>query len=133
MWKALSLMAATDLAGALKRNIRAAAFFAVGAVLALIGVLYIIEAIHIWLAFRIGPVASSLVIAAAMLMLAGILILVGQSARERKTRSVTMSSGAMMAAPFAARLIAKRTGLATVAVAGVVALGAVLGRYIGRE
>jgi hypothetical protein len=39
----------------------------------------------------------------------------------------------MMAAPFMARMVGRRISLSTIAVAGVVAIGALLGRQLGRE
>jgi hypothetical protein len=134
MWKGLSLLAATDIVGTVKRNLNALVYFAIAAVLVLIGIIYALQALHYWLAFRIGVVGSSLVLAAVLLMVGGILMLVGQSVRERRQPPTSkLTAGAMMAAPFAARMVGRRVSVATIAVAGVVAIGALIGRQLGRE
>ncbi len=134
MWKGLSLLATTEISSVIKRNVAAFAYYGVAVVAALFALVYLVEAAHFWLTLRMSPLAASLVIAAVFLAIAVLLMLIGMMVRNAKPKPSARSSltaSALVAAPVAARLFGKRLQLGTVAVAGVVAVGAALGRYLG--
>ncbi|MGL5139392.1 MAG: hypothetical protein ACRC7G_16660, partial [Beijerinckiaceae bacterium] len=62
------------------------------------------------------------------------LALVGWAVMVRRTRqpNSALASTALIAAPVAARAVLKRLDFRTISVAGVIALGAILGRRLGR-
>jgi hypothetical protein len=134
MFKVLSLFAVSEIKGVITRNVRAAIYFAVGGVILLFAVGFLLDLAHGWLSYRLGPMAASAVIAAVLLTFAGVMFLVGHKTREspRPERS-TLKTSAIIAAPFAARMIGGKVRMGTVAIAGVVAAGALLGRYLGRS
>jgi hypothetical protein len=131
MWQGLSLLAATELGGMLKRNLRAVAYYAASALVAVIALVFMLQAAHAWLVSHMSTINASLVIAAVMLGIAGILLLVGHFVAGRKRSSLT--STALVAAPFAARMIGRKVSYGTIAVAGVIAMGVVVGRLMARD
>lgn len=134
MFRGLSLLAATELGGTVSRNIRAMPYFAFGALIFLFGFGFLLDLAHTWLSLRAGPLAASGILAGVLLAVAGGLLLVGQAVKQRRQSATgPFATSALLAAPFAARIIGGRLSLGTLAVAGVVAAGAVLGRYIGRS
>ena len=133
MWQGLSLLAASEFGGVLKRNLRALACYVASAVVALIGLVFALQAAHSWLEWRMSPIAASLVIAASLLAFALILILAGQLVARRRRGASPLASTALVAAPFAARMIGRKVSYGTVAIAGVVAMGVVLGRLMARD
>lgn len=134
MFKGLSLLAASELGGTVSRNLRAVPYFAFAALISVFAIGFLLDVGHTWLSLRMGSMAASGILAAVLLTLAVIALLVGY-ATKRKPPSATspLTTSALIAAPFAARLLGGKLKLGTVAVAGVVAAGAVLGRYIGRS
>jgi hypothetical protein len=133
MFKALSLLAASELGGAVSRNVRAVPYFALGVLALLIGSGFLLDLAHAWLSLRMSPMAASGVLAAVLFTVAGIFLLVGLSIKNRRQPQVSpLTTSALIAAPFAARFLGTRLRFGTVAVAGVVAAGAVLGRFLGR-
>jgi hypothetical protein len=133
MWNGLSLLAASELGAMLKRNLRALSFYVASALMAIIGLVFVLQAAYSWLLFNMSPVSASLVIAAAMLVLAGILILVGHFAGQRKNGPSALASAALVAAPLATRMIGRKVSYGTIAVAGVVAVGVIIGRMIAKD
>jgi hypothetical protein len=133
MWKGLSFLAATELGALLKRNLRAFGYYSAGALVAVIGVIFSLQAAHSWLTLRMDTISASLLIAAVMLFAAGILVIVGQFAAKRTNKSTALASSALIAAPFAARLVGRKVSYGTIVVAGVVTMGVVLGRLMARD
>ena len=134
MFKGLSLLAASELGGTVKRNLRAVPYFAFAALIFLFAFGFLLDVGHTWLSLRLGSMAASAILAAVLLTLAAIALLAGYAIkRKRPSASSPLTTSALIAAPFAARFLGGRLRLGTVAVAGVVAAGAVLGRYIGRS
>jgi uncharacterized membrane protein YcfT len=134
MFKGLSLLAASEIKGVITRNVRAAVYFAVGAVVLLFALSFLLDLAHGWLAYRMGPGVASGVIAAVLLTVAGALFLIGNMIKDRPApERSTLKTSAIVAAPFAARMLSGKLRLGTVAIAGVVAVGALLGRYLGRS
>ncbi len=134
MFKGLSLLAASELGGRVSRNVRAMPYFAFAGLIFLFAFGFLLDVGHTWLALRLGSMAASGILAAVLLTMAVVALLVGYSVkRKRPSASSPLTTSALIAAPFAARLLGGKLKLGTVAVAGVVAAGAVLGRYIGRS
>jgi hypothetical protein len=134
MFKGLSLLAASEIKGVIARNVRAAVYFALGAVVLLFALSFLLDLAHGWLAFRTGPLAASGVIAALLLTAAGAFFLIGNLIKDRPAPSrSSLKASAVVAAPFAARMLGGKIRPGTVAIAGVVAIGALLGRYLGRS
>ena len=133
MLKGLSFLAATELGKAVSRNMRAAIYFGVGGLVAVIGLVFLVLAGHSWLALHLTEIEASLVVAATLLSIAGILMLFGASIRKRRTGSTSLASTAVAMAPFAAGLVGRRSGVSTLILAGVVLLGALAGRQAGQR
>jgi hypothetical protein len=133
MWNGLSLLAATEFGSMLKRNLRAITYYVASALIAGIALVFLLQATHSWLVLHMSTIWASLLIAAVMLLFAGLLLLIGHDAGKRKSAPSPLASTALVAVPFAARMIGKRISLGTVAVAGVVAIGVVLGRLIAKD
>lgn len=133
MWKGLSFLAATELGALLKRNLRAFGYYAVGALVAVIGILFALQAAHSWLTLRMDTISASLVIAATMLFAAGVLTIIGHFAATRRRQSTALASSALVAVPLAARMVGRKVSYGTIAVAGMVAAGVILGRLMARD
>ncbi len=134
MFKALSLMAASELGSKVSRTLRAVPYFAFAAVIFLFAIGFLLDLVHTWIALRMGSMAASGVLGGVLLVLALGALITGYSIKnKRPAKSSAFSTSALIAAPVAARFLGGKLRLGTVAVAGVVAAGAVLGRYIGRH
>lgn len=132
MFKGLSLLAATELGGLLSRNLRALPYYAFAALIFLFGFGFLLDLIHTWLSIRMSAMAASGVLAAVLLTVAGSLLLVGNAIKERRAAASPLMASALIAAPVAARFLGSKVRLGTVAVAGVVAAGALLGRFMAK-
>lgn len=132
MFKGLSLLAATELGGAVSRNVRAIPYFAFAALIFLFGFGFLLDLAHAWLSLRMSTMAASGVLAAMLLTVAGSLLLIGHTIQERRQATSPLTTTALIAAPFAAKVLGSRLSFGTVAVAGVVAAGALLGRFIAK-
>jgi hypothetical protein len=133
MLKGLTFLAASEIRGVVRRKVNGYLLYAIGAVVALIGTFYVLSAIQFALLTRMSPIAASLAIAAALLAIAGILFLAGRAAEQRKVTNSSMTAKALVAAPLATRVVGGKINLGTLAVAGVVAIGALLGRQMGKS
>ncbi len=135
MFKGLSLIAATEIRGIVSRYLRSVPYFVIGAIIGLFGLGYLLAAGHDWLLTHMSPMSANLLIGGVLLLLCIVLIVIGNSIKAPPPRSTstTLRSSALMAAPFAVKVIGNRVTLGTVAVAAVVGIGALLGRYVGRQ
>jgi nitrate reductase gamma subunit len=123
MFKGLSLLAATEVGASVSRNLRALPYFLVGGLILLIGFGFLLALAHGWLAQELGSMAASGVIAATLISCAGLLLIIGSSIKARRVAtSSPLTTTALIAAPMAASFMA-----------GVIAAGALLGRYLGRS
>jgi hypothetical protein len=133
MFKGFSLLAATELGGTVSRNVRAMPYFAFGALIFLVGFGFLIALAHDWLSLRMGSMVASGILAAVLLTVAGAALLTGHTIKEQHPVGPSpLTASALIAAPIAARFLGGRLRLGTVALAGVVAIGAILGRSLGR-
>jgi len=134
MWKGLSLLAANEVGAAVKRNVTALLYYAVAALIALVGIVFVLMGLHGWLSQQMSSVAASFVLAAALLVLAVIVASVGAYVKKRREqRAIMAKAAALMAAPLAAKVSTNKTGLTTLVIGGVVLAGVLLGRQLGRD
>ena len=133
MLNMLTLLAASEAGGAVKRNVRAVGYFAVGACAGLIGLVFLLIAARDALLAHMTLVMANLAVGGSMLVLGLILFLIGQYVRKRRNRSNAFASTALVAAPFAARMVGKHVNVATLSVAGVLLAGAAVGHFLTRK
>ena len=137
MWRGLTLLAAGEFGAALKRHTVIAVIYGIALFMMLLACGFVLAALHSLLADRYGSVAASLIVAGALFTIALVILLVGlQMRRQARQRTALAATALMMApalAPTAARALGSRATLGIGIVAGVMALGAVLGRQIGKD
>lgn len=133
MLNMLTLLAASEAGGAVKRNVRAVGYFAVGACAALLGLVFLLIAARDSLLPHMTMVMANAVVGGGMLAIGLVLVLIGQYVRKRRGAPSALASTALVAAPFAARMVGKRINVGTIAVAGVILAGAALGNYLTRK
>lgn len=127
---------ASEISGAVRRNVIVYALFGLAALLVLCAGGYALSALHTVLALRYGAAEASLFIAGGLLV-AGLLafgvgLYVKNKRRPARPLAATALAAAPIAAPIAANLVGaglgSRKGWRVVALGGVVLLGALLGR-----
>jgi hypothetical protein len=119
---------ASEVSGAVRRNVIVYGLYGFGALLVLCAGGYALNALHTVLLASYGAVAASLWIAGGLL-LAGLIsfgIAVYVKSRPRPARP--LATTALVAAPIAAKLLGSKLSWRTAALGGVVVLGAILGR-----
>jgi len=130
---------ASEISGAVRRNVIVYALMGFAGVLVLCAGGYALSALHTMLALRYGTAEASLFIAGGLLV-AG-LIAFGSALylKNRPRPARPMAATALLAAPLAAKIIGSRmsgrSGLRVALVGGVVVLGVLLGRqfFTARE
>lgn len=132
MWSGLSYLLASEAGDAVRRHVRAALFLAVGLLAGLIGIVFGLLALHTWLLSRMSSIEASLLIAAGLAVVSIVFIVVALMVRKARRQASGMTSTAIVAAPLALKMLAGRSQIKTLGVIGVVALGAMLGRQLGR-
>jgi hypothetical protein len=132
MWSSLSFLAANELGDTFRRQIRGASIALMGAIVGLAGLVFCLIALHSWLLLRVTPIEASLIIAAGLLTASVALLAAAAFARRSRKSSSGLTSTAIVAAPIALRIIGRRLDFRTVGIAGVLALGAIVGRQLGR-
>jgi hypothetical protein len=137
MWRALSLLAATEVGGAVRRNVVIFMIYGLALIVFAAACGFLIAVAHALLAAAYGPIGASLIIAGVLLAVALGLMFVGFYMRHRVRRRGTMATAALVAAPLVApaaiRTLAANATLGAGVVAGVVAIGALVGRQMGRN
>ncbi|CAN5171409.1 hypothetical protein BH10PSE8_BH10PSE8_12150 [soil metagenome] len=123
---------ASEISGAVRRNVTVYALFGVSVLLVLCAGGYALSALHTVLALRYGMAEASLFIAGGLLLAALIALGLGLYVKNRRRPARPLAATALVAAPLAAKLIGSglgsRKGWRWAAVGGVVVLGALLGR-----
>ncbi len=132
MWSGLSFLAATEAGEAFRRSLRAAIATAVAAITGLTGLVFALVALHAWLVQRFTPVEASLMIAGGLIVVSLVFIIIAGVIRRSRKPTSALASSAIVAAPMALRLIGGRLDFKAVGIAGVLALGAIVGRQLGR-
>ncbi len=131
MWNSLALLAANEVGGRFRRNLAAVAFYAASGIVALIGVVFGLVAVHFWLSTRMSEIEASLSIASALLVLAMVIAGIGYFMKNRRRTRTEVTSTALIALPIAARLVTSRISWGTMTVAAIMAAGVLLGRQLG--
>lgn len=133
MWKGLSLLAASEVRDSYQRYMAAAVWTLVAALAGLAALAFALVAAHGWLSLEMSSISASLVIAAALGVVALIFLGVAAAARKRPVRPSPVASSALIAAPYALSMATRRLNFSTLAILGVVAAGAFFGRQLGRD
>lgn len=133
MLKGLSFLAASELGTVISRNIKALVFYTGAVIAGIMSLTFALLAAYSWLIIYMSAIMANLVIAAGLLMLAGALVLTGVYIKHRARPPTAVASAALIALPLAAGVLARKPALSTFLLAGVVALGAIAGRYAGRN
>jgi hypothetical protein len=132
MWRGLSFLAASEAGESLRRSMRSAVAMVASAIAAFTGVVFALVALHAWLSQRMTFIEASLVISAAFLFLALVFFIIAGFIRRSRRPASALATSAIVAAPIALRLIGSRLDLRAVGIAGMLTLGAILGRQLGR-
>jgi len=123
---------ASEISGAVKRNLVVYGLFGLAALLVLCAGGYALSALHTVLALRYGTAEASLFIAGGLLLAAILAFGLGLYVKNRRRPAKPLAATALVAAPIAAKLVgaglASRKGWRVAALGGVVVLGALLGR-----
>lgn len=123
---------ASEISGAIRRNVTVYVLMGVAALLMVCAAGYALNALHSHLALQYGMVAASLYIAGGLLLAGLIALGIALYLKNRRRPGPPVAATAMMAAPLVAPLAAKlagsRKGWRIALIGGVVVLGAVLGR-----
>lgn len=133
MLKGLSLLAASELGVMISRNIKALVFYTGAAVAGIMSLIFVLMAAYSWLLMHMSSIMANLVIAGGLLVLAGSLVLIGNYIKHRARPASAMATTALVALPLAAGVLARKPALSTFILAGVVAMGAIAGRYVVRK
>jgi Pyruvate/2-oxoacid:ferredoxin oxidoreductase gamma subunit len=132
MLKALTLLAANEMGVAVRRNVNGWILYASGAVLALLGLVFFLDALRDWLLLRMTVIEANLAIGGGLLLVACGLALAGWFIKNRKRETSLTASTALITLPLAARMAGTRLTLGTIAIGAVVAAGTLLGRSLVR-
>lgn len=134
MWRGLSLLAASEVGGAVRRNVAIYTVYGIALVALIAAGGFVAAAAHVLLAERYGTAIASLILAGVLLVAALALMLTGLYLRHRSRRKTALATTALMVAPAVAptaiRALASSSALGVGVVAGAVALGALAGRKL---
>ncbi|HEY5797887.1 MAG TPA: hypothetical protein VIU82_23010 [Bosea sp. (in: a-proteobacteria)] len=123
---------ASEISGAVRRNVVVYALFGLATLLVLCAGGYALSALHTVLALRYGAAEASLFIAGGLLVAALLAFGTGLYVKNRRRPARPLAATALVAAPIAAKLVGaglgSRKGWKIAALGGVVVLGALLGR-----
>lgn len=133
MWRGLALIAATEAGANLKQRARSYALYAAGGLVALLGLVFTLIALQIWLSRHMSPVAAGLSVAGLLFAVAVVLFIAARMAIKRKTARFPVNTAAMAMAPVALQAVVRRISMRTIGVLGVVILGALVGRQLSRD
>lgn len=132
MLKGLSLLAAHEMGGSLRRRITAIGYFAGAALLACVAAIYGLNGLHDWLIPLYSPMLANLMIAGGLTVLAVIVAIIGMVQKRRTPDTSALASAALIATPLAVRGLGK-LNVGTIATIGVLVGGALLGRQISKS
>ena len=128
MFGGLGAYLASEVSGAVRRNVIVYGLYGIGALLMLCAGGYALNALHTVLLARYGTVAASLWIAGGLLLAGLISFGVAAYVKNRRRPARPLAATAMVAAPVAAKLLGSKLTWRAAALGGVVVLGALLGR-----
>lgn len=119
---------ASEISGAVRRNLVVYGLMGFAVLLLLCAGGYALSALHTVLALHYGTAEASLFIAGGLLLAALIAFGSALYVKNRRRPARPIAATALVAAPLAAQLIGSRNGWRIALVGGVVVLGALLGR-----
>jgi divalent metal cation (Fe/Co/Zn/Cd) transporter len=132
MLSGLSLLIASETGAMVRRQLRWLALMTVAVMILIAALSFSLMALYIWLQGRFSPVEASLIIALGLFVLAACLLIAAALVRRAKRDRSPVAATALVMAPTAAKLVARRIDFATLSVAGVIAIGAYIGRKLAR-
>lgn len=124
----LGAFIASEVSGAVRRNVIVYGLYGFGALMVLCAGGYGLNALHTVLATRYGAVEASLWIAGGLFLTGLISFGVAVYVKNRPRPARPLAATALVAAPVAAKLLGSKLSWKALMVGGVVVLGAVLGR-----
>ncbi len=133
MFKGFALLAATEVGSRIRTRVAALGFYGAAGVAGFLGLVFALVALLIWLSRSFSPLAASLIVAGALFVIAGGLLVAARFQRPERRQAVPLGSAALLAAPAALRMAGRRVSFSTVAAVAAVALGALVGRRIARD
>lgn len=128
MFGGLGAFIASEVSGAVRRNLTVYGLFGLAVLLVLCAGGYALNALHTVLGLRYGAVAASLWIAGGLLVASLLAVGIALLVKNRRRPPRPYATAALAAAPVAAKLVGSRLSWRMALVGGVVVLGAVLGR-----
>lgn len=132
MIREAAALAATEAMAAGRRKALQLSLYAIAALLALAAVGFALGGLYIILAFDYGPIAASFSIAGGLFVLALIMFVIAKLWRPRRTAGQVLATAALVAAPVAASRLLTPGAAKGAALAGTLALGAILGRKLSQ-
>lgn len=130
MFGGLGSFIASEVSGAVRRNVIVYGLFGFAALLLLCAGGYALNALHTLLELRYGAVAASLWVAGGLFAASLLALIVALVVKSRRRPPRPTATAALAAAPLAAKLIGSRLSWRVVLAGGIVVLGAILGRQI---
>jgi hypothetical protein len=132
VWKGLSLLAANELGGVVKRNVVAVVFYAVASAFVVMGMIFLLLSLQIWLTLYMTEIEANLLIGATLLFIALVIASVGYAMKRQRKSASAIASTALIALPLAAQLVPTRVRMGTMGLFAVMATAVVLGRQAGK-
>lgn len=132
MWGALSALAMLDAGRAIRTRIGTIVLYAAAGLVALIGVVFALVAAQSQLGQMMSPTLASLTIAAALLVLAGIVVLFARLRLYRRRNGADIGKAMLATVPFAGA-VARRVAPGTAMAVAVLVAAAFLGNRMGRK
>jgi hypothetical protein len=132
VWKGLSLLAANELGGVVKRNVVAVVFYAVASAFVVMGMIFLLLSLQIWLTLYMTEIEANLLIGSTLLFIALVIASVGYAMKRQRKSASAIASTALIALPLAAQLVPTRVRMGTMALFAVMATAVVLGRQAGK-
>jgi predicted lysophospholipase L1 biosynthesis ABC-type transport system permease subunit len=127
MLNAFSLFAASEAGDAVNRRIKLLGYFSLAAFFFGIGIIFAIISLRDAIALETSLIIANGLVALLMILI-GLFVLVIGRALARRHKRRRFANMALAVAPLAARSIASRSTLSSVALIAVIAAGAYLGR-----
>jgi hypothetical protein len=132
MFGGLTTLVAAEATSAVRQHVRAAAWLAVGGVFAIGAMACATVALHQWLSTFMPGLQATLWLAGGYGAVAAVFMIVGVWVKNAKRERSALNLTALALAPTAAKFALGRVNLTTVGIGGIIALGALLGRKLGK-
>lgn len=130
MFGGIGSFIASEVSGAVRRNVIVYGLFGFAALLTVCAGGYALNALHTVLELRYGAVTASLWVAGGLFAAALLSFCIAIFVKSRRRPPRPAATAALAAAPLAAKLIGSRLSWRMAAAGGIIVLGAILGRQI---